>query len=144
MISHSAVISEVAGLHAFLKQISYGSTITQDDVVLSYLPLAHIFDRCALSEPRRAHSWSCYEKSRPLREGARLLLHQLPWKATSCHLLATCAWTKQRKSGRSRRWCPSLLRPEYLLRRLTRCESHPNEAMRPGFNGKASFLCCKV
>lgn len=45
MISHSAVIAEVAGLHAFLKQISYGSTITENDVVLSYLPLAHIFDR---------------------------------------------------------------------------------------------------
>lgn len=78
MISHSAVISEVAGLHAFLKQISYGSTITQDDVVLSYLPLAHIFDRCALLDPRCAHSWYPYEKNCPLREGARLLLHQLP------------------------------------------------------------------
>ena len=70
MISHSAVISEVAGVHAFLKQISYGSTITEDDVVLSYLPLAHIFDRCALSEPRRPHSWSSYEKSCRLREGS--------------------------------------------------------------------------
>ena len=104
MISHSAVISEVAGLHAFLKQISYGSTITEGDVVLSYLPLAHIFDRCALSDPRRAHSWSSYEMNCPLRKGARLLLHQLPWKATSCHLLATFAWTKQSKSCGSRRW----------------------------------------
>ena len=43
MLSHSAVISEVAGLHAFLKQIEY--SISQEDVVLSYLPLAHIFDR---------------------------------------------------------------------------------------------------
>ncbi len=46
MISHSAVVAEVAGLHAFLKQISYGNSITERDVVLSYLPLAHIFDRC--------------------------------------------------------------------------------------------------
>ena len=45
MLSHSAVISEVAGLHSFLKQIGEGTSISQDDVVLSYLPLAHIFDR---------------------------------------------------------------------------------------------------
>ncbi len=45
MLSHSAVISEVAALHAFLKQIGGGATITEEDVVLSYLPLAHIFDR---------------------------------------------------------------------------------------------------
>lgn len=48
MISHSAVVAEVAGLHAFLKQISYGNSITERDVVLSYLPLAHIFDRCLI------------------------------------------------------------------------------------------------
>ena len=47
MLSHRAVISEVAGLHAFLKQIGEGTTVTEKDVVLSYLPLAHIFDRCA-------------------------------------------------------------------------------------------------
>lgn len=46
MLSHAAVISEVAGLHAFLKQIGEGTSITEEDVVLSYLPLAHIFDRC--------------------------------------------------------------------------------------------------
>ena len=48
MLSHAAVISEVAGLHAFLKQIGEGTSVTEEDVVLSYLPLAHIFDRCAL------------------------------------------------------------------------------------------------
>ena len=47
MLSHRAVIGEVAGLHAFLKQIGEGTTVTERDVVLSYLPLAHIFDRCA-------------------------------------------------------------------------------------------------
>ena len=47
MLSHRAVISEVAGLHAFLKQIGEGTTVTEKDVVLSYLPLAHIFDRYA-------------------------------------------------------------------------------------------------
>ena len=46
MLSHRAVIGEVAGLHAFLKQIGEGTTVTERDVVLSYLPLAHIFDRC--------------------------------------------------------------------------------------------------
>lgn len=44
MISHSAVIAEVAGVHAFLRQI--GESIGENDVMLSYLPLAHIFDRC--------------------------------------------------------------------------------------------------
>ena len=48
MLSHAAVISEVAGLHAFLKQIGEGTSVTEEDVVLSYLPLAHIFDRRAL------------------------------------------------------------------------------------------------
>ena len=48
MLSHAAVISEVAGLHAFLKQIGEGTSITEEDVVLSYLPLAHIFDRSTL------------------------------------------------------------------------------------------------
>ncbi len=48
MLSHAAVISEVAGLHAFLKQIGEGTSISEEDVVLSYLPLAHIFDRCAV------------------------------------------------------------------------------------------------
>ena len=45
MLSHSAVISEVSGLHAFLRQIGEGTSISHEDVVLSYLPLAHIFDR---------------------------------------------------------------------------------------------------
>ena len=45
MLSHAAVISEVSSLHAFLKQIGEGASITQEDVVLSYLPLAHVFDR---------------------------------------------------------------------------------------------------
>ncbi len=49
MISHAAVVAEVAGLHAFLKQISHGNTITESDVVLSYLPLAHIFDRWVIA-----------------------------------------------------------------------------------------------
>jgi long-chain acyl-CoA synthetase len=45
MLSHAAVIAEVAGLQAFLKQIPAGITIDEHDAMLSYLPLAHIFDR---------------------------------------------------------------------------------------------------
>ena len=57
MLSHSAVISEVSSLHAFLKQIGDGNTVSEEDVVLSYLPLAHVFDRCELrSYLARRHS----------------------------------------------------------------------------------------
>jgi long-chain acyl-CoA synthetase len=43
MLTHSAVVAEVSGLHAFLKQIN--ESVDESDVILSYLPLAHIFDR---------------------------------------------------------------------------------------------------
>ena len=56
MLSHSAVIAEVAGIQAFLKQLQGVTSITEDDVVLSYLPLAHIFDRSA----GRLLYWSKY------------------------------------------------------------------------------------
>ena len=46
MISHAAVVAEVASIQAFFRQIEDFS-ITPDDAMLSYLPLAHIFDRCA-------------------------------------------------------------------------------------------------
>ena len=45
MISHAAVVAEVASIQAFFQQIGDFS-ITPDDAMLSYLPLAHIFDRC--------------------------------------------------------------------------------------------------
>ena len=47
MLSHSAVIAEVAGIQAFLRQLEGVTSITEDDVMLSYLPLAHVFDRQA-------------------------------------------------------------------------------------------------
>ena len=46
MISHAAVVAEVASIQAFFQQIGDFS-ITPEDAMLSYLPLAHIFDRCA-------------------------------------------------------------------------------------------------
>ncbi len=44
-LSHAAVVGCVAGVRAFLRQVDFA--VTQADSMLSYLPLAHIFDRCA-------------------------------------------------------------------------------------------------
>ena len=49
-ISHGAVVGTVAGMEAFLASIADGPrsfSLGVDDVMLSYLPLAHIFDRVA-------------------------------------------------------------------------------------------------
>ena len=49
-ISHGAVVATVAGQEAFLASIADGPrsfSLGVDDVMLSYLPLAHIFDRVA-------------------------------------------------------------------------------------------------
>jgi long-subunit acyl-CoA synthetase (AMP-forming) len=49
-LSHGAVVSTVAGMEAFLASIADGPrsfSLGVDDVMLSYLPLAHIFDRVA-------------------------------------------------------------------------------------------------
>ena len=43
MITHAAVVATVASLVAFLKGV--GMTFGPGDSTLSYLPLAHIFDR---------------------------------------------------------------------------------------------------
>lgn len=49
MLSHCNVLTVVAGQLAATNQIAagYGETFSADDVMISYLPLAHIFDRCA-------------------------------------------------------------------------------------------------
>ena len=49
MLSHRNVLTVVAGQLAAINQIAvaYGETFSADDVMISYLPLAHIFDRCA-------------------------------------------------------------------------------------------------
>ena len=72
MLSHRAVIGEVAGLHAFLKQIGEGTTVTEKDVVLSYLPLAHIFDRCVVAT-RCCRSSPAWLDTRMLRANAHAL-----------------------------------------------------------------------
>jgi len=49
-LSHGAVVATVAGQEAFLASIADGPrsfSLGVDDVMLSYLPLAHIFDRVA-------------------------------------------------------------------------------------------------
>lgn len=49
MLTHANLLSVVAGQLGAINQVGgrYGQTFTQDDVMISYLPLAHIFDRCA-------------------------------------------------------------------------------------------------
>lgn len=47
MLTHAAFVAEIAGFENFLSSI--GETLSSDDVFLSYLPLAHSFDRCALN-----------------------------------------------------------------------------------------------
>ena len=50
MLTHANLLSVVAGQLGAINQVGgrYGQTFTQEDVMISYLPLAHIFDRCAL------------------------------------------------------------------------------------------------
>ena len=50
LITHRAVVSTVAAQIDYLSLVGpvMGGGLGPDDVMLSYLPLAHIFDRCAL------------------------------------------------------------------------------------------------
>lgn len=50
MLTHANLLSVVAGQLGAINQVGgrYGQTFTQEDVMISYLPLAHIFDRSAL------------------------------------------------------------------------------------------------
>ena len=49
MLTHHNILSVVAGQLAAINQVAtrYGEKFNKDDVMLSYLPLAHIFDRWA-------------------------------------------------------------------------------------------------
>lgn len=51
MLTHANLLSVVAGQLGAINQVGgrYGQTFTQEDVMISYLPLAHIFDRCAVA-----------------------------------------------------------------------------------------------
>lgn len=51
MLSHGAILSCVDGQMNFfnLAAAKYGEKFTQNDVMLSFLPLAHIFDRCTVT-----------------------------------------------------------------------------------------------
>ena len=48
MLTHANILSVVAGQLGAINQVAgrYGEKFNQDDVMISYLPLAHIFDRC--------------------------------------------------------------------------------------------------
>lgn len=43
MISHSALVTTIAGCNQYLE--SYNENLGPDDSYLSFLPLAHVFDR---------------------------------------------------------------------------------------------------
>jgi long-subunit acyl-CoA synthetase (AMP-forming) len=47
MLTHANLLAVVAGQLGAINQVGgrYGQKFTQDDVMISYLPLAHIFDR---------------------------------------------------------------------------------------------------
>lgn len=45
LLKHSAVVATVSSLIAFVKEVA-DEEIGVGDSILSYLPLAHIFDRC--------------------------------------------------------------------------------------------------
>ncbi len=51
LLTHRAVVATVAATVVFLDQIApnvgNGESVNKNDVMLSYLPLAHIFDRAA-------------------------------------------------------------------------------------------------
>jgi long-chain acyl-CoA synthetase len=49
LLKHSAVVATVSSLISFLKEVA-DEAIGVGDSLLSYLPLAHIFDRCGAAE----------------------------------------------------------------------------------------------
>jgi long-subunit acyl-CoA synthetase (AMP-forming) len=51
LLTHRAVVATVAAQIKYLGLVgsTMGGGLGPDDVMLSYLPLAHIFDRCALT-----------------------------------------------------------------------------------------------
>ena len=54
MLTHANLLAVVAGQRAAIDQIggAYGQRFTPEDTMISYLPLAHIFDRCACARAR--------------------------------------------------------------------------------------------
>jgi long-subunit acyl-CoA synthetase (AMP-forming) len=45
MISHANLVSAIAGCNQYLE--SFNESLGEEDSYLSFLPLAHVFDRCA-------------------------------------------------------------------------------------------------
>jgi long-chain acyl-CoA synthetase len=45
MITHAALVATIAGCNQYLA--SFNETLGPEDSYLSFLPLAHVFDRCA-------------------------------------------------------------------------------------------------
>jgi hypothetical protein len=46
LLTHRALVAAIAACNAYLEQ--YGEAIGEDDCYFSFLPLAHVFDRCAI------------------------------------------------------------------------------------------------
>ena len=68
LITHRAVVSTVAAQIEYLSMVgpSMGGGLSPDDVMLSYLPLAHIFDRRAFSLQRKQGACRCSKTRRIL------------------------------------------------------------------------------
>lgn len=45
MITHANLVTAIAGCNQYLE--SFNETLGENDSYLSFLPLAHVFDRCA-------------------------------------------------------------------------------------------------
>jgi long-subunit acyl-CoA synthetase (AMP-forming) len=46
MITHAALVATIAGCNQYLT--SFNETLGPEDSYLSFLPLAHVFDRCVI------------------------------------------------------------------------------------------------
>jgi long-subunit acyl-CoA synthetase (AMP-forming) len=44
LLTHGALVSAIAACNAYLE--AHGESLARDDCYFSFLPLAHVFDRC--------------------------------------------------------------------------------------------------
>jgi long-subunit acyl-CoA synthetase (AMP-forming) len=57
MITHAALVATIAGCNQYLA--SFNESLGPEDSYLSFLPLAHVFDRCAAAAVDSLPRHSC-------------------------------------------------------------------------------------